>query len=143
MVKYEDIVGNPQKLASKMYGFMNRKSGLNFAVEYIKSHSEAASRTASFTAALSLAHRKIRLETQWRRGQISKVEFEKARENSSYVPKLSPEEEREKRLKKYYGTVRSDTFRHDHWRQEIRPELLRELYSNEECLKVLKLLEYK
>ena len=78
-----------------------------------------------------------------RRGQISRNEFDKFLQNSSYTPLENTDREREKRLKKYYGTYRSEHFKHDHWRNELSPTVLGNINRNSDCQKVLKLLSYK
>ena len=49
----------------------------------------------------------------------------------------------EKRLKKYYGTHRYKSFKHDHWRETLSLKTLQEINSNSDCQKVLRLLSYK
>ena len=78
-----------------------------------------------------------------RRGQISRNEFDKFFQNSSYTPSENTDREREKRLKKYYGTYRSEHFKHDHWREELSSSNLQEINNNRDCQKVLNLLSYK
>ena len=90
-----------------------------------------------------MAKLKIRMETKWRKGQISKNEYDKFLNNSSYVPSENSNYEHEKRLKKYYGTYRSKNFKHDHWRNELSPTVLGNINRNSDCQKVLKLLSYK
>ena len=45
----------------------------------------------------------MRLDTKWRNGYISRREYDKALNDSSYQPK-NPDNENDKRLQKYYGT---------------------------------------
>ena len=145
MVKYEDIVQNPKAMAVKLYDFLNATQSLQHAFNYLESHltqPKVAHKLAKVALKLSLAKRKIRLDTQWRTGQLSRLEFEKARQNDSYVP-LPDQQEREKRLHQYYGTYREYNFAHDHWRQELPPDVLRDIHNNTVCQKVLKRFSYK
>ena len=89
-----------------------------------------------------MTKKKIRMETKWRKGQISKNEFDKFLQNSSYVPSENTDHEHAKRLKKYYGTYRSKNYKHDHWKEQLNPEILKDINSNSDCQKVLKLLSY-
>ena len=92
---------------------------------------------------MTMAKKKIRMETKWRRGQMTKNEFDKFLKNSSYIPTENTDREREKRLKKYYGTHRYTSFKHDHWRETLSLKSLQEINSNSDCQKVLRLLSYK
>ena len=69
--------------------------------------------------------------------------FDKFLKNSSYIPTENTDREREKRLKKYYGTHRYTSFKHDHWRDTLSLKSLQEINSNSDCQKVLRLLSYK
>ena len=73
-----------------------------------------------------------------------RIEFEKAKKNSSYVPISSKELDikREMRIQKYYDTHRSRDFQHDHWKHELSNETLREIMTEPLCQKVLKILNY-
>merc|ERR1712062_2362 len=154
-LKYEDMVLEPYLTTSKLYQFINAsKEDLKYAYAYIQSHSQlqedsqsSEEEARSLTKAalgISLTKRKIRLESQWRLGQLSRIEFEKAKKNSSYVP-ISPKEfdiKRQMRIQKYYDTHRSRDFQHDHWKHELSNETLREIMTEPLCQKVLKMLDY-
>ena len=86
-VKYEDVVLEPYKTSMEIYQFMNATQDLKYAYEYIQSHSQNSERDqeeegesqsavgrqmAKAALGLSLAKRKIRLEKQWRLGQLSR-----------------------------------------------------------------------
>ena len=82
-LKYEDMVLEPYMTASKLYQFINAsKEDLKYAYAYIQSHSQlqedsqsSEEEARSLTKAalgISLAKRKIRLESQWRLGQLSR-----------------------------------------------------------------------
>ena len=86
-LKYEDMVLEPYLTASKLYQFINASTeDLKFAYAYIQSHSqlqedlqsseeqEAARSLAKAALGLSLIQRKIRLESQWRLGQLSRYQ---------------------------------------------------------------------
>lgn len=148
MVKYEDLMLNPQETAFKLYHFINASDHIEYAYNYLKSHytDPVLNQAHSLSAAalgISLKKRKLRLETQWRRGELSRVELDKALQNASYVPEDEKrDEQREKRLREYYGTVRLKDFKHDHWRQEMKPEVLENILQEPKCKTVLKLLSY-
>ncbi len=149
-VKYEDVVENPQEMAVKLYQFINATSSLDHAFNFLKEHFidptvHLGNIITKKALQLSLSQRRIRLETKWRRGQISRKEFEKARLNSSYIPQEEngEQEERERRLHKYYDTYRPADFRHDHWREELSPQVLEDIYRDATCRKVLRLLSYE
>ena len=86
--------------------------------------------------------RQMRLDTKWRNGYISRREYDKALNDSSYQPK-NPDNENDKRLQKYYGTYRAKDFQHDHWRKELKSDFLTDIMNTPECQKVLKLLSYE
>ena len=82
-LKYEDMVLEPYITASKLYQFINAsKEDLKYAYAYIQSHSQlqedsqsSEEEARSLTKAalgISLTKRKIRLESQWRLGQLSR-----------------------------------------------------------------------
>lgn len=82
-LKYEDMVLEPYMTASKLYQFINAsKEDLKYAYAYIQSHSQlqedsqsSEEEARSLTKAalgISLTKRKIRLESQWRLGQLSR-----------------------------------------------------------------------
>ena len=150
MVKYEDIVTKPLEMASKLYGFLNKTADLEYARGFFESRIEAAADPKKSLASslskqalrMSLTQRKIRFEAKWRHGEISKAEYDKAIQNASYVPQPNPDEERENRLHKYYGTFRPINFRHDHWKTELKPEVLKEILMHDDCREVMKLLSY-
>ena len=78
-------------------------------------------------------------------GFFYRIEFEKAKKNSSYIPISSKELDikREMRIQKYYDTHRSRDFQHDHWKHELSNETLREIMTEPLCQKVLKILNYR
>lgn len=147
MIKYEDLMANPKEMAFKLYNFINASNQIDYAYNYLESHytDPVVMQAASLSKAalgLSLKKRKLRLETQWRRGELSRVELDKALQNASYVP-LEDEkrdEQREKRLREYYATVRLKDFKHDHWKHEMEPEILQSILEEPKCKTVLKLL---
>ena len=82
-LKYEDMVLEPYMTAAKLYQFINAsKEDLKYAYAYIQSHSQlqedsqsSEEEARSLTKAalgISLTKRKIRLESQWRLGQLSR-----------------------------------------------------------------------
>ena len=82
-LKYEDMVLEPYMTASKLYQFINAsKEDLKYAYAYIQSHSQlqedsqsSEEEARSLTKAalgISLTKRKIRLESQWRLGELSR-----------------------------------------------------------------------
>lgn len=83
-LKYEDMVLEPYLTTSKLYQFINAsKEDLKYAYAHIQSHSQLqedsqSSEVRSLTKAalgISLTKRKIRLESQWRLGQLSRYVF--------------------------------------------------------------------
>jgi len=151
LMKYEDLVSQPKEMAVKLYRFINASEDIDYALQYLESHYKNDQPTSNVVAhtlaksalTMSMAKKKIRMETKWRRGQMTKNEFDKFKKNSSYIPTENTDREREKRLKKYYGTHRYKSFKHDHWRETLSLKSLQEINSNSDCQKVLRLLSYK
>ena len=82
-LKYEDMVLEPYLTTSKLYQFINAsKEDLKYAYAHIQSHSqlqedsqsseEVARSLTKAALGISLTKRKIRLESQWRLGQLSR-----------------------------------------------------------------------
>ena len=133
----------------KMFEFINATQYLEFALKYIENHieppkkvQEVAQNITSKALQMIFIKRQMRLDTKWRNGYISRKEYEKALNDSSYKPK-NPDQENDKRLQKYYGTYRSKDFQHDHWRKELKSEILTDIMNTPECQKVLNLLSYE
>ena len=148
VVKYEDLISNPKRTAKNLYEFINASEYVDYAYDYLKSHQGpetekvVAQSLTKQALKLSFFKRKERLEAKWRTGVISRNEFDKAMNNSAYDPK-SHEEENLKRLQNYYGTYRAKDFQFDHWRGEIKSEVLEKIMNHPDCQLVLKLLNYK
>ena len=148
VVKYENLISNPKETAKNLYEFINASEYLDYAYDYLKSHQGpeiekvVAQSLTKQALKLSFFKRKERLEAKWRTGVISRNEFDKAMNNTAYDPK-SQEEESFKRLQNYYGTYRAKDFQFDHWRGEIKSEVLERIMNHPDCQMVLKLLNYE
>jgi hypothetical protein len=45
-------------------------------------------------------------------------------------------------LQEYYGTARAPGFDPDHWKTELSPKLLDQIYSDSDCQRALQILGY-
>jgi hypothetical protein len=154
-MKYEDIMTKPRQMLPKLYNFMGTSKYLQNAFDYLESHNSTiiqlnpdpvaamAKMLTKKALKMSLIQRKIRLETKWRHGQIAKTEYEKAVQNSSYVPQGNSDEEQNARIRNYFSTFRSAKFNYDHWRQELNATVQKDILNNSDCQKVLRLLSYE
>ena len=92
-MKYENLISYPRTMAKKMYDFMNVTNNIKYAYEYLHNHMEPqtdillAKNLTKQALMMSFMKRKVRLETKWRTGVISRKEYDKALNDSAYKPK--------------------------------------------------------
>ena len=135
----------PKDITKKLFKFINVSWHLQYAYNYLKINhidtynSERNIKQDSKNPSLQF------LKNKWRLGFISKQEIGKKMNQfvTNYSqPATISSFQLSKKLQVYYGTHRPKNFKHDHWRKEMKSEIIEKIVSFPDCQKVLKLLNY-
>ena len=143
VVKYEDLVENPERNIRSLFRF--------FDVRNIESFVQAAAaKLEEFQKPEPRTFERIAKRVQLDRLQLQKLMglYGQQRVRRS-VQGLDDSEATLKLRRKsygylleYYGTYRKLNFTHDHWKTELPAKILAEIQNNAECKRALQLLKY-